>query len=51
MLVDIAFDIAYLHLCNTSCIIFTDNGWCFDSVKATRLLYAVDHSAKPNVFT
>ena len=44
--VEVAFDIAYLHPCNTSGIIFIDNCWCCESTNTTRLLYVVDHSMK-----
>ena len=51
MVVDIALGIAYLHLCNTSRIIFIYNGWSCDNFTTTRLLYVVDHSVKLDTFT
>ena len=43
MLREIDLNIAHMHLCNTSRIIFVDNGGDINDVHTTRLLDVVNH--------
>ena len=50
MFCEIAFHIAHMHLCNTSSVIFIDNGEGTVRTQATWLLDVADHSFEPNTF-
>ena len=51
MFYEIDLHLVHMHLCNTSSVIFIDNGGEIVEVQATLLLDVIDHPSEPNTLS